>query len=78
MARCVSDPVHSACDAVLCEPMYPTSDYPAPNEANEPFCRCGHPLIAHKHYRAGTECALCLDCPQFRVGDPPGLERDSG
>ncbi|MGD0703696.1 MAG: hypothetical protein ABSA02_27910 [Trebonia sp.] len=29
-------------------------------------CRCGHPRSAHRHYRGGTECALCLDCLRFR------------
>ncbi len=30
------------------------------------MCRCGHPQHAHEHYRAGSECALCADCPRFR------------
>jgi hypothetical protein len=37
-----------------------------PEKANDAVCRCGHGRLAHEHYRAGTECALCLDCPRFR------------
>jgi hypothetical protein len=29
-------------------------------------CRCGHPRTAHQHYRGGTECALCIECPRYR------------
>ena len=27
-------------------------------------CRCGHPMKAHRHYRAGTGCLQC-GCPWF-------------
>jgi hypothetical protein len=29
-------------------------------------CRCGHPYIEHRHYRSGSECSRCLDCPRYR------------
>ena len=29
------------------------------------LCRCGHPQMAHLHYRKGTDCGLC-GCPRFR------------
>jgi hypothetical protein len=28
-------------------------------------CTCAHAAGAHRHYRAGTDCALC-DCPRYR------------
>jgi hypothetical protein len=30
------------------------------------LCRCGHPYVAHRHYRIGSECSLCLGCPRYR------------
>lgn len=30
------------------------------------FCQCGHERTAHKHYRKGSDCALCGECPQYR------------
>ena len=30
------------------------------------LCICGHPHSAHQHYRRGTECSLCADCPRWR------------
>jgi hypothetical protein len=36
------------------------------DEAADVVCRCGHARVAHEHYRAGTQCALCIDCPRFR------------
>lgn len=41
-------------------------------------CRCGHGRDAHRHYRSGTDCALC-DCLKWRLALPlPGRgdERD--
>ena len=32
-------------------------------------CHCGHPRSAHRHYREGTECAVCLDCARYRPTD---------
>lgn len=32
-------------------------------------CRCGHGFSAHAHYRAGSECSLCSDCPHFRSAE---------
>ena len=29
-------------------------------------CRCGHPYLAHQHYRKGSECSLCSDCARYR------------
>jgi len=29
-------------------------------------CRCGHPYLAHQHYRKGLECSLCPDCARYR------------
>ena len=29
------------------------------------LCRCGHPQMAHLHYREGADCGLC-GCPRFR------------
>jgi hypothetical protein len=29
------------------------------------FCACGHDRQAHRHYRRGTDCALC-DCQRWR------------
>ena len=31
-------------------------------------CRCGHPLLAHEHFRRGTECVWCPPgaCVRFR------------
>jgi Acyltransferase len=36
-------------------------------------CRCGHPYIAHRHYRGGTECSLCAGCPRYRPWPGPLL-----
>jgi hypothetical protein len=41
------------------------------DEDGNAVCRCGHRRHAHEHYRSGTECALCPDCPRFRLA--PGL-----
>jgi hypothetical protein len=30
------------------------------------LCTCGHSYTAHRHYRRGTECSLCPDCPRWR------------
>lgn len=32
------------------------------------LCRCGHPLLAHEHFRRGTDCAWCPlgACVRFR------------
>ena len=30
------------------------------------LCRCGHPYVAHQHYRSGSECSQCPDCRHFR------------
>ena len=30
------------------------------------LCTCGHAYTAHRHYRRGTECSLCPDCPRWR------------
>ena len=30
------------------------------------ICRCGHFHAAHLHYRSGSECSLCSDCPRYR------------
>jgi hypothetical protein len=35
--------------------------------ADDTPCRCGHKPNAHQHFRGGTECSLCLDCPRFRT-----------
>jgi hypothetical protein len=37
-----------------------------PDKTSDAACRCGHGRLAHEHYRAGTECALCPDCRRFR------------
>jgi len=37
-----------------------------PEETGGAVCRCGHPRDAHEHYRSGTECAVCAECPGFR------------
>jgi hypothetical protein len=29
-------------------------------------CRCGHPYLAHQHYRKGLECSFCSDCSRYR------------
>lgn len=37
-------------------------------------CRtCGHPRVAHEHYREGTDCSLCTKCHRFveRAKDRP-------
>jgi hypothetical protein len=31
-----------------------------------PCARCKHDRDAHRHYRPGTGCALCPDCPTFQ------------
>jgi hypothetical protein len=31
-----------------------------------PACKCGHSYAAHQHYRSGSECSLCSDCPRYR------------
>lgn len=30
-----------------------------------PFCQCGHEQTAHRHYRSGSDCALC-ECGGYR------------
>lgn len=37
----------------------------SPGATGQQTCRCGHPRVAHEHYRAGLDCALC-DCLTFR------------
>ena len=34
-----------------------------------PPCSCGHERVAHEHYRAGTDCALC-ECARFARSRP--------
>lgn len=29
-------------------------------------CVCGCVRAPHQHYRRGTDCALCPDCPRWR------------
>ena len=29
-------------------------------------CVCGHDRETHRHYRPGTDCALCGDCGRYR------------
>lgn len=29
-------------------------------------CQCGHPYLAHQHYRKGLDCSLCSDCSRYR------------
>jgi hypothetical protein len=41
----------------------------ADDSPDDARCRCGHQRSAHRHYRGGTECALCLDCLRFRSAD---------
>jgi len=31
-------------------------------------CLCGHPYVAHQHYRSGSECSFCSDCTRYRTG----------
>jgi hypothetical protein len=31
-----------------------------------PACKCGHAHAAHQHYRSGSECSVCSDCPRYR------------
>ena len=38
---------------------------PSPG-APAPACRCGHERGAHLHFRRGTECSLCVECPRYR------------
>ena len=33
-------------------------------------CQCGHSRAAHQHYRSGSECSLCSDCPRYRASLP--------
>ena len=47
--------------------MHPSGPAGAAGEALGPLCVCGHGKTAHKHYRKGTDCALC-DCPGYRRG----------
>jgi len=30
------------------------------------ICVCGHERVAHEHYRAGSDCAVC-DCRRYRT-----------
>ena len=30
------------------------------------ICRCGHHILDHDHYRAGTDCASC-GCVRYRL-----------
>ncbi|HEX3780857.1 MAG TPA: hypothetical protein VHX38_14410 [Pseudonocardiaceae bacterium] len=41
------------------------------SSADERLCRCGHPRAAHRHYRKGSDCALCPagGCARFRAVD---------
>jgi hypothetical protein len=43
-----------------------TTPAQAPGAAQ--LCVCGHPKIAHEHYRPGTDCSLCPPglCDRFR------------
>jgi hypothetical protein len=36
-------------------------------------CVCGHEAAAHRHYRRGTECAICESggCDRFSAADAP-------
>jgi hypothetical protein len=45
------------------------------DRSNRPCGRCGHPYAAHQHYRCGTDCSLCSDCPCYR--SKPALFRRS-
>lgn len=38
----------------------------SPNSGSDRLCRCGHAYVAHEHYRSGSECSLCSECPRFR------------
>ena len=40
--------------------------------AQAPPCSCGHERVAHEHYRAGTDCALC-ECARFARSSGPRL-----
>jgi hypothetical protein len=41
---------------------------PEPGELEDRgSCVCGDSCDAHRHYRAGSDCALC-DCPRYRAG----------
>ena len=35
------------------------------------LCTCGHDREAHRHYRRGSDCALC-DCPKWSPLFLPG------
>lgn len=36
------------------------------SDTHERVCaRCGHSAAAHRHYRVGSDCALC-ECVRFR------------
>lgn len=43
----------------------------SPNPGSDRPCRCGHAYVAHQHYRSGSECSICSECPRFRPA--PGL-----
>lgn len=45
----------------------------APEQSSRRICRCGHPYISHRHYRSGSECSQCLDCPRYRSALGPIL-----
>jgi len=36
----------------------------SPGTGRTVVCTCGHALEAHRHYRRGTDCALC-DCQRW-------------
>ena len=38
----------------------------SPDPGSDRPCRCGHAYVAHQHYRSGSECSLCPECPRFR------------
>lgn len=38
----------------------------SPNTRSDRLCRCGHSYAAHQHYRSGSECSLCSECPRYR------------
>jgi hypothetical protein len=56
-----------------------TPDEPSPNvdaaaadakrgAAPVVVCKCGHARSAHRHYRSGSDCALCAGaCRSFRL-----------
>lgn len=43
----------------------------SPGQSSRRICLCGHPYISHRHYRSGSECSQCLDCPRYRSASGP-------